>query len=203
MTFNKKPQFPLTYGDHVENDDVRLSNYVVALMKSKKFQNYTTALFFALLTLGSYAQPSSAIPPEYGEAAANAAQDFEQWVPPVGNEQVAGAVNPNPEAINPIPGIRTEGGAAANQNIQPLGGHQQNLPPQQGPRIQTNQKKPLQYSFMTPPQTVVGQRLNTVGVTAAVTLICLNGVWGNPVFAWGCAGILFRLAIAVEERFRP
>ena len=36
--FNTKPHFPFTYGD--ENaDEVRLSNYVVELMKTKNFQN--------------------------------------------------------------------------------------------------------------------------------------------------------------------
>ena len=70
--FNEKAQYPFTYGD--ENaDEVRLSIYVVELMKTKRFQSHMVSVFFALLTLRSYAQPSSAIPPEYGEAAANLA----------------------------------------------------------------------------------------------------------------------------------
>ena len=88
--FNTKPHFPFTYGD--ENaDEVKLSNYVVDLMKTKKFQNYITAVFFALMTLGSYAQPSSAIPPEYGEAANNLVNGMDQAVPPLG--ATAGVAN--------------------------------------------------------------------------------------------------------------
>ena len=64
--FNEKSQFPYTYGDK-NVDEKLLSDYVVTLMKTKKFQNYITAVFFALLSLGLHAQPSSAIPAEYGE----------------------------------------------------------------------------------------------------------------------------------------
>ena len=63
--FNTKPYFPFTYGD--ENiDEVRLSNYVVKLIKTKRFQNHAKAVFFAFLALGSSAQPTIAIPPEHG-----------------------------------------------------------------------------------------------------------------------------------------
>lgn len=60
--------YPVTYGD-TNVDEVMLSDYAVELMKTKRFQSHVTAMFFALLALGSYAQPSLAIPPEYGEAA--------------------------------------------------------------------------------------------------------------------------------------
>jgi hypothetical protein len=87
--FNTNPHFSFTYGD--ENaDEVKLSDYVVELMKTKKFQNYVTAVFFALMTLGSYAQPSSAIPPEYGEAAAEATKGTGQQAVNLGNAGVSG-----------------------------------------------------------------------------------------------------------------
>ena len=66
--FNEKAHYPFTYGDK-NVDKVMLSDYVVKLMKNKRFQSHTTAMFFTLLALGSYAQPSLAIPPEYGEVA--------------------------------------------------------------------------------------------------------------------------------------
>ena len=41
------------------------------MIKTKKFQNYRTAGFFALLNLESYDQPNSVIPQEYSEVANN------------------------------------------------------------------------------------------------------------------------------------
>ena len=64
---NQRAHYLFTYGDK-NTDEVRLSDYAVELMKTKRFQSHGTTMFFALLALGSYAQPSSAIPPEYGEA---------------------------------------------------------------------------------------------------------------------------------------
>jgi hypothetical protein len=55
--FNKKAQYPFTYRDE-KADEVRLSTYVVELMKTKRFRSHMAAVFFALLTLGNYAQPS-------------------------------------------------------------------------------------------------------------------------------------------------
>lgn len=60
--FNQKTHYPYPYGDKNANE-VRLSDFVIELMKSKKFQRHLNAVFFAL---GSYAKPSSVIPPEYG-----------------------------------------------------------------------------------------------------------------------------------------
>ena len=42
--FNKSPMFPFTYGDLVENDDIRLSNRVVKFLQNKKTQNYLKSL---------------------------------------------------------------------------------------------------------------------------------------------------------------
>jgi hypothetical protein len=97
-TFNEKAHYPFTYVDK-NVDEVMLSDYVVELMKTKRFQSHMTAIFFALLTLGSYARPSSAIPPAYGEAAnemlnqaaQNGAAGGVPAVPPIG--QIQGQVS--------------------------------------------------------------------------------------------------------------
>ena len=65
QNFNEKPHYSFTYVDK-NSEEKMLSDYVVELMKTKIFQNHAAALFFDFLTLGSCAQPSSAIPPEYG-----------------------------------------------------------------------------------------------------------------------------------------
>lgn len=44
-----------------------------------------------------------------------------------------------------------------------------------------------------PPETTLGKSVNTFGVAVGVTFICLNGYWGNPMFAALCAGIVFDL----------
>ena len=46
-----------------------LSDYVVELMKTKRFQSHAAAMFFAFLTLGTSGQPVRAIPPEYDKVA--------------------------------------------------------------------------------------------------------------------------------------
>ena len=199
--FNKKPLFPLTYGDQVENDDVRLSNYVVALMKSKKFQNYTTALFFALLSLGSYAQPSSAIPAEYGEAANEmlnqVAQGAEQVVPDLG--QVAGNVNLNGANVpphNPIPNNLNgvgQGGRVGFQNQQNFNG-QQNFGNPNPPHTPA-------WRLPGPPMTPTGQYINTAAIIGSVGWICLNASWGNPILAYGCIGVVGGLLNVLRKRF--
>ena len=90
--FNEKPNFPYTYGDETA-DQVRLSDYVVELMKNKKFQNYIIAVFVSVVVLGSYASTSRAIPPEYGEAANNVVEQMEQDIPPIGNGQIANNID--------------------------------------------------------------------------------------------------------------
>lgn len=86
--FNTKPHFPFTYGDDVANDGERLSDYVVNKFKDKNFTSHLGAVALAVITLGSYAAPSNAIPPEYGEAAANFVKDFPQQCVPGGNTAV-------------------------------------------------------------------------------------------------------------------
>jgi|GEM_PF-4660451 len=190
--FNEKAQYPFTYGD--ENaDEVRLSTYVVELMKTKRFQSHMAAVFFALLTLGSYAQPSSAIPPEYGEAAAHLAQEVGQNVPPLGD--VVGNANVNPQL--PIPNNGGQVGQAGRVNLNP------------GPNI--NQRNigqngmphnPIQPAWRIPgpPVSPGGQYANTVLLIGSVGWICLNASWGNPVFAYGCVGIVGGLINEIRKR---
>jgi len=186
--FNEKAQYPFTYGD--ENAD-EVSTYVVELMKTKKFQNYITTLFFALLTLGSYAQPSSAIPLEYGEAAANVAQEVGQNAPPLGD--VVGNVNPQP----PISNNAAQFGQAGRVNFNP------------GPNInQPNfgqngmPQQPIQPAWRIPgpPVTPFGQYTNTLLLIGSIGWVCLNASWGNPVFAYGCVGIVGGLVNELRKK---
>ena len=197
MTFNKKPHFPFTYGDHVENDDLRLSYYVVELMKSQRFQSYTSALCFALLTLGSYAQPSSAIPAEYGHTVDEmlnqvnqAAQGYENLGPEIG--QAAGKINLGPGAAanaananlgthNPLQGVVNNPNQGYNPNMQ--------LANQQTPKM------PVTYRFPGPPTSKVGQSINTGVSLATLAYVCLQGYWGNPIFMWGCGGMVLRFIL--------
>lgn len=74
--FNKKPHFTLIYGDDIGNDGKRMSAYVVNKFKDKNFENHLRAVAFTAFTLGSFAGPSNAILPEYGEAASNVLKDI-------------------------------------------------------------------------------------------------------------------------------
>ena len=190
--FNKKAQYPFTYGDK-NADEVRLSDYVVELMKTKRFQSHVTAIFFALLTLGSYSQPSRAIPPEYGEAAANVAQGVGQDVPPLGD--VVGNVNVNRQP--PIPNNGGQVGQAGRVNLNP------------GPNInQPNfgqngmPQKPIQPAWRLPgpPTSPAGQYANTIFLIGSVGWICLNASWGNPLFAYGCVGVVGGLINELRKR---
>ena len=122
--FTEKACYPFTYGDkNVEK--VMLSDYIVKLMKTKRFKSHTTAIFFALLTLGSYAQSSSAIPAEYGDAAnemlnqaaQNGAAGGAPVAPPIG--PIQGQVPPidqgNPQFLLPRMPIEQQYLIAAQQ----------------------------------------------------------------------------------------
>ena len=181
--FNKKAQYPITYGDDIYDDEVRLSDSIVEWMKNKSFQSYAMSVFFALLTLGSYSKPSSAIPIEYGEAAADIAKGAEQAAPVVGD--VAGKVNLNQQPIpNNVVNVGEAGRVGLNgPNINNFG---QNQIPNQPP------VKPVQPAWRIPgpPQTAVGQYTNTLLLIGSVGWICLNASWGSPIFAYGCVGVV-------------
>ena len=57
--FNKKPQFPFTYGDDLVNDGERLSDDLVNKLSNKKSQKYLGSVAMAAFALGT--QVGSAI----------------------------------------------------------------------------------------------------------------------------------------------
>ena len=214
--FNKKPLFPWTYGDQVENDDVRLSNYVVALMKTEKFQSYATALFFALLTLGSYAQPSSAIPADYGEAANEllnqaaqngAAAGGAPVAPPIG--KIEGHVPRLEEAgrcFVPAMPLEQQQLLAAQQMgqlgamppggpVMPPGGP---VMPPGGPVMPPGgPANPPSFYIPPKPRSTCSRAINTVLFTSAMGVVCINAAWGEPVAILMCStglcGVAYKL----------
>lgn len=180
--------YPITYSENIDNES-RLSDLVVEVIKSERFQNHATAIFFAILALGSYALPSAAIPPEYGEAAANMAQGIDQGVPPLG--EVAGNMNLPPQQMveNNAAQIGQAGRVGLNQlehgpNINKLG--QNGIPLHQPGQV----IQPPAWRLPGPPTSSTGQYLNTVMIIGSIGWICLNASWGNPVLAYGCVGVV-------------
>ena len=44
-----------------------------------------------------------------------------------------------------------------------------------------------------PPQTDLGKSINTGAIGIAISIICLNAVWGTSFMAAGCLGILIAM----------
>lgn len=202
--FNNKACFPYTYGDLVENDEKRLSHKIVNLIKSQEFQKR----FFVILSIATMLGPSvtiaNAMPAEAGAPIAELA---EQTASKMGNPVNLGGVDVNGVFNGEIPLMASK--QAVNTPIN-------SIPTRPGPNIPQNGPNLAQpNSFMfegsqynygkqnfgtknhfclpSPPQTTVGKSINTVGVAIGITFICLNGYWGNPMFAALCAGIVFDL----------
>lgn len=187
-TFTEKANYPFTYGDKTDND-VMLSDYVVELVKNKRFQSHVTAISFALLTIGSYARPSVAIPPEYGEAANDIINQAAQngglggvpAAPAIGpiEGQVPGAQG-NPQFFIPAMPVQQQRLLAAQQMGQP------------GPA-----NAPVFY-IPNRPMLNGPRAANTVAFTTALGVICLNAAWGEPVAIMMCSsglvGIAYKLA---------
>ena len=180
--FNTKPHFPFTYGDDVANDGERMSDYVVNKFKDKNFTSHLGAVALAVLTLGSYAAPSNAIPPEYGEAATNVLKDIPQQCVPGGNTKL---VPDNPADIQQL---YQQAGQKAAQTFGAGG------PQIQGANAGQPPKPPFVPYIPGPPVTPWGQTANSVALMLSLGVICLNGVWGNPWAAVVCAGGLFKVA---------
>lgn len=188
--------YPITYGDK-NVDEVMLSDYVVELMKTKRFQSHVTAMFFALLALGSYAQPSLAIPPEYGEAANEILNQAAQngtaggvpAAPPIGLIQgQVPMVQGNPQCVIPAMPIEQQRLIAAQQ----MGG----MP--KGPTInQRGPTNPPAFYIPDKPGSVGTRAVNTVAFTSALGVICLNAAWGEPVAILMCStglvGVAYKL----------
>ena len=190
--FNEKAHYPFTYGNR-NADEVMLSDYVVALMKTEKFQSYAAALFFALLTLGSYAQPSSAIPPEYGEAANEMLnQAAQNGAAAAGGAPVAPPIG---KIEGHVPRIDEVGRcfvpAMPLEQQQRLAAQQMGQMPPGGPASPP--------SFYIPPKPVsVGSRaVNTLLFTGALGVVCINAAWGEPVAILMCSTGLFGVAYKI------
>lgn len=188
--------YPITYGDK-NVDEVMLSDYVVELMKIKRFQSHVAAMFFAVLALGSYAQPSLAIPPEYGEAAneilnqaaQNGAAGGVPAAPPIG--QIQGQV----PMVEGIPQCRIPNMTIEQQRLiatQQMGGMSKG--PAIGQRGPTN---PPSFYIPGKPKLVGPRAVNTVAFTTALGVICLNAAWGEPVAILMCStglvGVAYKL----------
>ena len=94
---NQKDCFPYSYGDITPEDELRFSDYVVEILKNPKVQNYATSLALTFFALSSYANPASAIPPEYGEVASQFAENVQQEIPPIGKgDEGNGLINLGP-----------------------------------------------------------------------------------------------------------
>lgn len=184
---NEKPHFPYTYGDKVSNDDRRLSNYVAELMKSKKFQNYVTAVFVAVLALGSCARASSAIPPEYGEAAANVVGNVEQDLPPIG-------VGQNQQIANDVGGAGRVNLAPKNPGIPQGQGIQQPM----GVGQAVNQPVPVNapiFSPLIPPSGFVSSKPWAVGGLLSLGWLCITAYTTNDKALVSACTALFLYAI--------
>jgi hypothetical protein len=209
--FNEKPHFPFTYGDEVETDGKKLSIYIVNKLKEKRVQSYIGAVAIALLTLGSQAKPTNAIPPEYGEAAnemlnqaaqngAAAAGGVPQ-VPPIGKIQGQMPVAPgNPQNVLYAMPIEQQRIIAAQQTgrMGPVPG-MPNMPKgspmgQGGPPGPSN---PPSFYIPGKPVLVITRGVNTLAFTTAMGVICLNAAWGEPVAILMCSsglvGVAYRL----------
>jgi len=199
--FHEKPHFPFTYGDEVENDDKKLSTYIVNKLKEKRVQSYIGAVAIALLTLGSQAKPANAIPPEYGEAANEMLNRAAQngavaggvpEVPPIGKIQGQVPVaQGNPQYVIGALPIEQQRLIAAQQagRIGAMPGM-----PQGAGMGQAGPTSPPSFYIPDKPVLAVTRAVNTVAFTTALGVICLNAVWGEPVAILMCSSGLMGIA---------
>ena len=212
--FNSKPFFPYTYGDLVENDDTRFSHQVINLIGSKEFQKRLIVLVSVAGILGSYGSVSNGMPADAGAGIADLAEQNTQTMPnPVNLE---GSVN-NGLNKGEIPLMSAQ--QAINSPINPTSNGSGPNIPQNGPNLnlaQSNRfefkgseynyghnyfgKNKSHFCIPGPPETTFGKSVNTFGVALGVTFICLNGYWGNPMFAALCAGIVFDLTKSLMSK---
>lgn len=172
--------FPIHYGDTPSNNGDRLSDKVITVIQTKKFQNICSTLFSCMLVIGSQAQVSNAVPPEAGEHLANAAD---------------AAVNAG-QAADLAPNIdgRIAGGVANAPGPRPLT-NQNNIPVKDlpapglpggagGPPLPG---QPPIYMPLARPVTPVARTTNSLMFTGSFAWICINAYWGNPVALAGCS----------------
>ena len=148
----------------------RLSDFVVAQLNEKKTRRYFGAVAVALLALGSQAAPSNAIPPEFGEGAVNTAKGVSQQG------------IPNPGKVEGV----TKGAGLSEQDLAMLHAQQAaGNPLHTGPKLDNNipqipDERKFTKLIPNPPTSPFWVKANQIGLAGGITLICLNGAWGNP-----------------------
>ena len=185
ITTKKNSNFPITYGDEPTNNGYRLSDRIVKVFQNKAFQRYMFNLSAAFFALATASKSASAIPPEAGEAAANAADAALQLngdhIPPIG--KIQGVVPAQAGLQQPLPPV-------ADLKPANLPGPVQNPIP--GPRVDANPPVLAGKGLWLPakPVTTAGQMTATVTFLASLTSLCLQAGF-NPVAAFMCsAGII-------------
>jgi hypothetical protein len=171
--FNKKCHFPYTYGDKVKNDNNRISDSVVKIAKNNRIQNIGSTFLWIAYYVGSNSAPASAIPPEYGQAAAEAVSRIPETPAP-------GKL----EGFNmPKMTYQQQQILAAQQGgkMGPMGPNQPSLLP---PTKVASSDLPW-YLIPGKPQTTKGRAIATGVFFASTTAICLEAAW-NPIAAAMC-----------------
>ena len=180
--------YPITYGDTIseDEDNKRFSNYVVSLLKNKRFQSHCTSVASAILFLGLNASSASASDVPGAE--------YEEFLKANGGQfqpQPNGQLPNQQQFILPAMPADMQQRLAAQQ----AGGLYQPMPAP-GPGGPGPASPP---SFYIPdkPGKVGPRAINTVAFTASLGVICLNAVWGEPVAIIMCSsglmGIGYRL----------
>ena len=188
--FIKKSNFPYTYGDFEKTNEKKLSDPIIAVARDERVQNYIAAVSFAIYILGANAAPVGAIPPEAGEFAAGIAGSANQQIPPVGKAKGSLNLDPKVKSIN---------GPGNIKEPYTFYGSQYNYGTPPGP-VTGAPKKLVNYVLPGPPQSPTGQKINTFLALASVGYVCLQGFWGNPIFFWGCAGMVGRFLLEMETK---
>ena len=178
--------YPITYGDTIseDEDNKRFSNYVVSLLKNKRFQSHCTSVASAILFLGLNASSASASDVPGAE--------YEEFLKANGGQfqpQPNGQLPNQQQFILPAMPADMQQRLAAQQ----AGGLYQPMPdPGPGPA------SPPSFYIPDKPRKVGPRAMNTVAFTASLGVICLNAVWGEPVAILMCSsglmGIAYRLA---------
>ena len=180
--------YPIMYGDTIaeDEDNKRFSNYVVSLLKNKRFQSHCTSVAGAIVFLGLNASSASASDVPGAE--------YEEFLKANGGQfqpQPNGQVPNQQQFILPAMPADMQQRLAAQQ----AGGLYQPVPAP-GPGGPGPASPP---AFYIPDKPVkVGPRaINTIAFTTSLGVICLNAVWGEPVAIIMCSsglmGIAYRL----------
>ena len=178
--------YPITYGVSEDEDNKRFSNYVVSLLKNKRFQSHCTSVVGAILFLGLNASSASASDMPGAE--------YEEFLKANGGQfqpQPNGQLPNQQQFILPAMPADMQQRLAAQQ----AGGLYQPMPAP-GPGGPGPVSPP---SFYIPdkPAKVGPRAMNTVAFTASLGVICLNAIWGEPIAVIMCSsglmGITYRL----------